>query len=177
MAEDQKPGFKGERRSTMPRAATGPWAALDALRHDIERVFERFPLGSSLFDQPGLGLERRWSRESHLDITPAVDVSENDKAYEITAELPGMSESDIDIKLSGGTLTIKGEKKEEYEESEKDYHMSERRYGSFMRSFPVPDDVDTAKIEASFARGVLSLKLPKNAEAQTKEKTIPIKAE
>jgi HSP20 family protein len=174
MAEAPKLPSKSERRSTVPRAAAGPWSAFDALRNDIERVFERFPLGTSLFGQ-GPGAERPWPGQGQLNITPAVDVSENDKGYEITAELPGMSESDIDIKLSGGTLTIKGEKKEEREESEKGYYMSERRYGAFMRSFPVPEDVDTAKIEASFAKGVLSLKLPKSAEAQTKDKTIPIK--
>jgi HSP20 family protein len=87
-----------------------------------------------------------------------------------------MDEKNIDIKLSNGTLTIKGEKKEEKEEREKDYYLSERRNGAFMRSFQVPEGVDPAKIEATFAKGVLTLKLPKTAEAQKSEKTIAIKA-
>ena len=178
MAETAKLPIKGEPSSATSRGLAGPWGAFEALRRDIERVFDRFPLGSSpfLFSQPGFGFELSRPREASWSVTPAVDVSANEKQYMITAELPGMSEKDIEIKLSGGTLTIKGEKKDEHEEREKGYYMSERRYGSFMRSFAVPEDVDTAKIEASFAKGVLSLTLPKTDEAQKKEKTIPVKA-
>jgi HSP20 family protein len=96
---------------------------------------------------------------------------EKDKEYEITAELPGM-----DVKLSNDMLTIKSEKKEEKEEREKDYYVSERRYGSFMRSFQVPEGVATGKIEATFSKGVLNVKLPKSPEAQNSEKTISVKA-
>jgi len=113
---------------------------------------------------------------SDLAITPAVDVAEKEKEYEITAELPGMDEKNIEIKLSNGTLTIKGEKKEEKEEREKDYYVSERRYGSFVRSFQVPEGVDTGNIEATFAKGVLNVKLTKTTEAQKSEKTISVKA-
>ena len=105
-----------------------------------------------------------------------MDVVEKDKEYEITAELPGTDEKNVEIKLSNRTLTIKGEKKEEKEEREKDYYLSERRYGSFQRSFQVPDSVDAEKIEASFAKGVLTIRLPKTAEAQKSEKTIAVKA-
>jgi HSP20 family protein len=102
-------------------------------------------------------------------------VVNKEKAYEITAELPGMDESNIDVKVSDGTLTIKGEKKEEKEEKEKDYYLSERRYGSFQRAFAVPDGVDTDKIDAQFKNGVLTVTLPKTAEAQKSEKKIAIK--
>ena len=101
-----------------------------------------------------------------------MDVAEHEKAYEITAELPGMDESNIDVKFSDGTLTIKGEKKDEREERQKDYHLSERRYGSFQRSFSVPDGVDADKIEAHFKNGVLTVTLPKKPEAQKSEKKI-----
>jgi HSP20 family protein len=77
--------------------------------------------------------------------------------------------------LSDGTLTIKGEKKDEKEERNKDYYLSERRYGSFQRSFSVPDGVDAEKIEAAFKNGVLTVTLPKTPEAQKKEKKIEIK--
>jgi len=106
---------------------------------------------------------------------PAVDIAEKDKEYEITAELPGMDESNIDVKFADGLLTIKGEKKEEKEEKNKDYYLSERRYGSFQRSFPVPESVDANKIEAKFVNGVLTVKLPKSPEAQKNEKKIAIK--
>lgn len=85
-----------------------------------------------------------------------LDVSEDEKGYHITAELPGMSEKDIDVDLSGDTLTIKGEKRDGREEKAKNYYLSERHYGSFQRSFTVPDGVDREKIDASFAAGVLT---------------------
>ncbi len=96
-------------------------------------------------------------------------------SYEVTAELPGMDPSNITVKFSTGTLTIKGEKKEEKEEKGKDYVLSERRWGSFQRSFRVPTSIDEEKIEATFSNGVLTIVLPKSAEAQQAEKTIDIK--
>ena len=107
---------------------------------------------------------------------PTVDVSETDKAYEITAELPGMDEKNVEVKLANGLLTIKGEKQDEKEEKKKDYHMRERSYGSFERSFQVPDGVDADKIEANFKKGVLTVILPKSAEAQKAEKKITVKS-
>ena len=116
-----------------------------------------------------------WRGEISWGKAPAVDVIDKEKAYEITAELPGMDESNIDVKFADGLLTIKGEKKEEKEEKKRDYYLSERRYGSFQRSFPVPESVDADKIEAKFANGVLTVILPKSAEAQKNEKRIAIK--
>jgi HSP20 family protein len=107
---------------------------------------------------------------------PAVDLCEKDTAYEISAELPGMSEKDIKIKLSGDTLTLKGEKKDEHEEKKQDYFLTERRYGSFSRSFRLPDGIDADHIEASFAKGVLTVALPRTAEAQKREKAIDVNA-
>ena len=110
------------------------------------------------------------------DWAPAVDISEKPDAFEICAELPGMDEKDIEIKLANGTLTIKGEKKSEREEKDKDYHYSERSYGAFQRSFTLPPDVDAEQIQANFSKGVLSLHLPKRPEAINAEKTIPIQS-
>jgi HSP20 family protein len=107
--------------------------------------------------------------------TPAVDVVESEKAYEVTAELPGMDEKNIEVKLSNGNLTIRGEKQEEKEEKKKDYYLQERHFGSFERSFQVPEGVDANKIEAIFTKGVLKVTLPKKAEAQKPEKKIEIK--
>ncbi len=107
---------------------------------------------------------------------PAVDVTETDKTYEITAELPGMDEKNIEVKVADGVLTIEGEKQEEKEKKEKDYYLSERSFGSFQRSFKVPNGVDTDKIDATFKNGVLKVILPKSAEAQKAEKKITVKA-
>jgi HSP20 family protein len=107
---------------------------------------------------------------------PAVDVAESEKAYEITAELPGMDEKNVEVKVANGVLAIKGEKNEEKQEEKKDYHLSERRYGSFQRSFRIPEGVDAEKIDANFSKGLLTVKLPKTAEAVKNEKKIEIKA-
>ena len=175
MTEATKLPIKTEKGSLA--LAPAQWAPFENIRREIDRVFDRFnlgtwelPLGRRTFE-----LELPWPRTAGLAIAPAVDVAEKDKEYEITVELPGMDEKNIEIKLSNGTLTIKGEKKEEKEERKKDYYVSERRYGSFMRSFQLPEGVDSGKIEATFAKGVLNVKLPKTADAQKSEKTISIK--
>ncbi|TGR62065.1 Hsp20/alpha crystallin family protein, partial [Mesorhizobium sp. M2D.F.Ca.ET.223.01.1.1] len=87
-------------------------------------------------------------------VAPAMDLAEKAAAYEITAELPGIDEKNVDIKLANNVRTIKGEKKEEKEEKEKDYYLSERRYGCFQRSFRLPEGVNADKIDASFTKGI-----------------------
>jgi len=174
MAEATKLPIKTEKG--VPGIAPSHWAPFETVRREIDRIFDRFNLTPWDFGRRGFDLEIPWPRMAALDMAPAVDVVERDKEFELTAELPGMDEKNIELKLSNGMLTIKGEKKEEREEREKDYYVSERRYGSFMRSFQVPKGVDTGKIEATFSKGVLTVKLPKTAEAQTSEKTISIKA-
>ena len=129
-------------------------------------AFLGFPFRRSLNEW-----EPRWLGE----IAPAVDIAEKDKAYEITAELPGLDQNNIELKLSSGTPTIKGEKKQETEEKKNSY-VSERRYGAFERSFQIPQDVAETKIEASFSKGLLTVTLPKSAEAQKSAKTIAVKA-
>ncbi len=151
------------------------WHPFERLRREMDRLFDEFdwrsPFRRWVFD-----IEPLWRRELSWTATPAVDIAEKDKAYEVTAELPGMDENNIEVKVANGMLTIKGEKKEEKEEKKKDYYHSERRYGSFERRFQVPDGVDTSKIEASFKKGVLTVTLPKTAEAQAAEKKIAVKS-
>lgn len=113
---------------------------------------------------------------SSFSAHPAVDVAERDGEFEITAELPGLDEKDVELRLSNGVLSISGEKKAEREEKDKNYHFSERRYGSFRRAFRVPEGVDESKIEAHFDRGVLTVKLPKTAETAESSKKIEIKS-
>jgi HSP20 family protein len=150
---------------------------LAGLRSAVDRVFSefdpavwRFPFRRSVFD-----MEPFWTSEV-TGTVPVVDVTEDEKGFEITAELPGMDEKNVEVKLANGGLTIKGEKTEEKEEKQKDYYIKERHFGSFERSFRVPDGVDKDKIEATFSKGVLKVILPKTAEAQRAEKKIAVKA-
>ncbi len=140
---------------------------IDRLFDDFDRGFWGFPFRRSLNEW-----EPRWMGE----VAPAVDVAERDKAYEITAELPGLDQNNIELKIANGTLTIKGEKKQETEEKKKNSYMSERHYGAFERSFQVPQDVDETKIEASFSKGLLTVNLPKNGGSQKPAQTITVKA-
>lgn len=108
------------------------------------------------------------TREEKDEWLPAFDVSENEKEYLVTAELPGMEVKDIDVTLSEGILTVKGEKKQEHEEKGKDYHRIERRYGSFHRSFSIPGKIKTEGVDANYKDGILRLTLPKTEESETK---------
>ncbi len=158
----------GEGQPPAPRSES--WHPFHALRREIDRLFDDFPFG-----RPSVDLDPFWRRELGFIATPAVDIAEKDDAYEITAELPGMAEKDVDVSHSGGRLVIKGEKKAESEEKKKDYYLSERRYGSFQRSFAIPDGVDAARIEAHFKNGLLTVTLPKTPEARQATTTIPVK--
>ena len=160
-----------------PPTAPAAWHPLDSLRREVDQLFEDFGLRSlrAPFGRSGVDLEPFWHGEIAFGKVPAVDFVDNEKAYVVTAELPGMAESDVDVKFSDGTLTIRGEKKEEKEEKKKDYYLSERRYGSFRRTFQVPHGVDAEKIEAKFANGVLTVNLPKAPETVKNEKKIEIR--
>jgi HSP20 family protein len=153
------------------------WRPFESLRREVDRLFEDFQLGSwrSPFGRSVFDVQPFWRGEIGWGKAPAVDIVDKGNAYEITAELPGMDESNIDVKFADGTLTIKGEKRDEREEKKKEYCLSERRYGSFQRSFGVPDGVDADRIEANFKNGVLTVTLPKTTEAQKSEKKIAIK--
>ena len=100
---------------------------------------------------------------------PSMDLSETDKEIEITAELPGLEEKDIQLNVADNVLTIRGEKKNEREETKKDYHMVERSYGSFTRSVQLPDGVNPDNIKAVIAKGVLKVTVPKPAPSQSKK--------
>ena len=106
---------------------------------------------------------------------PSLDISDTKNELVVKAEVPGMDAKDIDISLSDGMLTIKGEKKQEKEEKETNYHLIERSYGSFLRSVNLPGEVQGDKISASYKDGILKITLPKSEEAKKKE--IKIKVE
>jgi HSP20 family protein len=137
-----------------------------AQRQEVDKLFNDFTS-----DLPLVG---RWNGNGRLVIQ--VDVAETEKPLEVTAELPGVNEKEIDVSLAGYILTIKAEKKSHKEDKTKDYHLVERSYGTFERSIHLPFKADPAKIEAKFDKGVLKLVVQKPAEAQTKTQKIEVKA-
>ena len=102
------------------------------------------------------------------DWTPSVDISETEGEYQIKAEIPDVKKEDVKVTLEDGVLTIQGERKYEKEEKGKKYHRIERSYGSFVRTFSLPDVIDEEKVKAEFKDGVLNLHLPKSEKAKPK---------
>src|SRR5271166_2966910 len=166
-----------EVKKTAPPAQTTLPDVWQSFRSEMDRLFDRF--GGSGFGFPSLrrmfDIEPAW-RTSFSFSTPAIDMSEDEKAYKISAELPGIDAKDIDISVSGDMLVLKGEKRQEKEEKDKNYHFSERAYGSFQRAFELPSSVDRNKVAADFSKGVLTITLPKTTEAQRPAKKIEVKS-
>ncbi len=108
------------------------------------------------------------------DFVPRVDFVEEDKEYLLKAELPGLSEKDIDVTMDEDSITIRGEKREEKEESRKGYYYAERSFGSFHRVIPLPHDIDRDKVKATFKNGLLTVHLPKSKETLKDVKKITI---
>ena len=158
--------------------AEGGSYPLVSLRKEIDRLFDDFAMSWSSWPF-GRRMLQDWPLQMpEMDVSiPVVDFTETDKGFKLTAELPGMEEKDIEVSVSDDVLTVKGEKREDKEESRKGYRMSERRYGMFQRSFALPAGVDAGKITAEFSKGVLAVTLPKTVEAQKKHpKKIEVKA-
>jgi HSP20 family protein len=155
-------------------AETTPPDVWRSFRSEMDRLFDRFGFPSlrRMFD-----MEPAWRAASSFTFSaPAIDMSEDEKAYKISAELPGLDAKDVDVSVSGNTLVLKGEKRQEREEKEKNYYFSERAYGSFQRAFELPASVDRQKISADVSKGVLTITLPKTPDAQRQQKKIEVKS-
>ncbi len=133
------------------------------LRHDIDRLFDRF------FDEWPFSVARK--KDSW---TPSVDISETGKEVVVKAEVPGMDPKEIDISLHDNLLTIRGERKQEHEEKDENFHRIERTFGTFSRAIRLPAEVDSEKIEAAYNNGVLKIHLPKTKDGSVKK--IEVKA-
>lgn len=153
------------------------WEPFASLRDEMDRLFDDFalrwpmgPLARHGWPTPMRG----WTTAA-----PAVDVVDLEKEIQVRAELPGMADKDVDVEISDKMLTIRGEKKEEREEGEKEgrYYLSERRYGSFERSLRIPAGADQDKANARFSNGVLTITFPKTAKALKKPKKVKVKGE
>lgn len=138
-----------------------PASPMNELQHEMNRLFGRFFADNTPFFEP-------------FTAFPPVSVSENDKAFTVTAEIPGIAADELDVRVDGTMLTIRGEKKNEKKEEKDNWYRMERSYGSFIRRIELPSAVDTAHAEASLDKGVLTLKLPR--AASDKAKAIKVQA-
>jgi HSP20 family protein len=148
-----------------------------SFRSEMDRLFDRFAGG---FGFPSLRRmfdvePTRRSMSSFGFSAPPIDISEDDKSYKLSAELPGLDAKDVDVSVSDDMLVLKGEKRQEKEQKDENYYFSERAYGTFQRSFELPASVDRDKITADFVKGVLTITLPKTATA-SKQKKIEVKS-
>ena len=144
------------------------------IHRDIDHLFDQFFRGWG-FPQAG-GFGRFVDFGADTLFRPKVDLSAEEKQYLLTVEIPGVSEKDVTVDISNNTMTIKGEKKQEKEEKDKNYYRIERSYGSFQRVLSLPDDVDQDTIKASFKNGVLSITMPRKALPAGEVKKVEITA-
>ncbi|MBX9573767.1 MAG: Hsp20/alpha crystallin family protein [Candidatus Obscuribacterales bacterium] len=154
-----------------------PETSLRTLHHDINRLFDEFFGREDGVFFPGFAEPGNVASFSSMLGTsyPKIDFHETEKEFRLTAELPGMTEEDIELNLSQEVLTLRGEKKEEKVEDDKGWYRMERQYGSFSRSIPLPAEVDSAAIEATMKNGVLKIVMPKKAEETKPSRSISIK--
>ena len=141
-----------------------PFSELDDLQHRLSTLFGRTPVKKSGGQQEALRVAE-WA--------PLVDITEDQKEYVVKAELPDMKKEEVKITVQNDVLSISGERKYEKEEKDKKHHRIERAYGSFLRSFTIPEDADPEEVSAEFTDGLLRVHLPKTA--RSKSKSIEVK--
>ncbi|MFN3605270.1 MAG: Hsp20/alpha crystallin family protein [Leptonema sp. (in: bacteria)] len=132
----------------------------------IDEIFEEF------FRDFGFPSSREWS-----NFYPRIDVKDNKDKIIVEADLPGISEKELEVSVTKDSIVLEGEKKHEFEESKENYYRKERSYGSFKRVIPLPVEIDDTKVEAKFKNGVLTIILPKSEKALENIKKIPIKVD
>src|SRR5260370_25800562 len=163
MAEPEtKVRAKTEEKPIERPTALQAWRPCESLGRQIDRIFENFdqdpwrlPCRRSIFD-----VEPFWRRELAWGPSPTVDIVEKNDAYEVTAELPGMDERSIEVKLANGGVMSRGEEQEEKEEKTQDSHLHERRFGPVARRFAVPERVHTRTLVASLKNGIIPVRRP-----------------
>jgi len=158
--------WRGYSRDVAPRApAMDP---MRALQLDVDRAFEHF---WRMVPYPFATLDR-WQQTDNV----RVDIGDNGQEIRVTAELPGMSDADVDVSINEGQLTIRGEKKSDRESEENGVLVRERIYGAVERTLPLPDGIDPNAAKATFKNGVLTIVIPKSAELQANTKRISVQA-
>ena len=165
-----KSGRSSATAATSTTSASGERDPIAALQNDINRAFENFflPVPLPFSSWPASLLSSGSSIQ--------VDVAVNEKEVIVTAELPGLDEGDLDLRVSEGMLVLSGEKKANREVDENGYLLRERIFGRIERTVPLPDGIDADHAQARFKSGVLTVTIPKTAEAQTGAKRIPVRS-
>ena len=161
------------RRESPTHAIFGLDSPLGHFHREIDRLFER------MFQEFGLapfGRDLPGARMLDGALRPTLDVGATEKEYSITVEIPGVDEKDLKLEIVNDTLTIQGEKKQEKEESERDYYRIERAYGAFRRVLSLPEDADQANVKATFKKGVLTITLPRKAQPRASVRQIEVKS-
>jgi HSP20 family protein len=158
-------------------AGSAFWHPIETLRREVDRLFEDFdwhlarsPFRRSMFDFESL-------RQRVTGVSTCVDLVEREQAYEVTAELPGLAEANVRVEVRGDSLHLSGEKQDTTTSTPvAGYHLRERQFGAFERSFRLPADVDRDKIAATFEQGVLTVTLPRRAGSEPQARKIEIRA-
>ena len=148
----------------------------DTLR-DLENMSDRINRLLARRSRPGAGIDDSSGKDESMALVewiPVVDVMETDEEFQIRAELPGVEKNDVKLSVENGVLLISGHREQEKEEKGKRYHKTERAYGSFARSFTMPDSVDEQKVAAEFKNGMLTVRLPKSEKARPKSIEVQI---
>lgn len=171
MAEQQKGVMRSEGGERQPARMANP---LFDLRNEIDTLFDRFFSGSLLGPFGSAVREAQPLRQRFGGVMPKVDVSESEREIHIVAELPGLKQEDVELNLEDDVLTLRGQTSDSREEKDKQYHLTERSYGRFERSFRLPETVDRERISANFGNGLLTITLPKSSKAQQSTKRIEI---
>jgi HSP20 family protein len=155
----------GSRRINVPVQASNAWEPLNRLRDEFDRMFD---------ETPGNSFGSKMLQKFYNNADPVVEMRDKKDEYELVAEVPGMSSKDIEINLSDGMLRLSGEKSESREKKGESFLFSERQYGMFERAIELPPGIDHQKVNAEARDGLLTIHLPKSAEARKKERKIPI---
>jgi HSP20 family protein len=144
-------------QTNLPRSDSNVFGSL---QREVDRLFDEFARGFGTLSEP-----------SRSNLIPRIDVAETGKEIEITAELPGLERKDVEISIEDGILTVRGEKKVEKTEGDKDknYHLIERNYGVFYRMLQLPPGIDPSTVQATMSNGVLKIKIPKPAHSEAKK--------
>jgi HSP20 family protein len=163
------------RQSTLPVHRQGNNHIVSPVRlfhQEIDRMFDDF---FRSFGFPAMRFDRDFPALAQSEwLRPTVDIAATEREYIISVEIPGVEEKDFNLDMSDGTLSIRGEKRQEKEEKEINYHRMERSFGSFQRVVSLPEDVDQDGITAKYATGVLTIKLPRTSKTKTESRKIPI---
>jgi HSP20 family protein len=167
MPRQDEISVKAPTRRAVPALTDSLIEPLSRLRNEVDRLFDDFPARWPSF---------QFGRFAPSMLMPAAEMTETEKAYKLSVEVPGMDAGDIEVSVEDNMLVVSGEKKEEREEKEKGYSYSERSYGAFERRIELPSGVDPDKIKAEVRNGVLRITLAKDQKAAASKRRVEIKA-